>query len=159
LHHRVLFDKYHPGYFGKVGMRHLHYQKNQYHQPTINIDALWSLVSEQTRKQSKEAKPDAKVPVIDVTRAGFHKVLGKGKFPKQAVIVKAKFFTKKAENKTTSFRVPFNHRLQSLLDFVKIPLYVCGEGFFRLLRVLLLILLLRIFDNEGASVDTNETVE
>jgi len=98
-HHRVLFDKFHPGFFGKIGMRHLHYQKNQYYQPTINVDALWSLVSETTRKQSKEAKPGAKVPVIDVTRSGYFKVLGKGKFPQHPVIVKAKFFSKKAEEK------------------------------------------------------------
>jgi len=79
-------------------MRHLHYQKNKYFQPTINLDSLWSLVSEQTRKQSAEAK-GGKVPVIDVTRSGYHKVLGKGKLPKLPVIVKARFFTKKAEDK------------------------------------------------------------
>jgi len=27
LHHRTLFDKYHPGYFGKVGMRVFHLKK------------------------------------------------------------------------------------------------------------------------------------
>ncbi|MCQ2820161.1 MAG: 50S ribosomal protein L15, partial [archaeon] len=26
--HRTLFDKYHPGYFGKVGMRVFHLKKN-----------------------------------------------------------------------------------------------------------------------------------
>jgi len=39
------------------------------------------------------------VPVIDVTQSGFFKVLGKGRLPKQPVIVKAKFFTKTAEKK------------------------------------------------------------
>ncbi|OWK01197.1 hypothetical protein Celaphus_00018244, partial [Cervus elaphus hippelaphus] len=47
-HHRINFDKYHPGYFGKVG---------------------------------------------------YYKVLGKGKLPKQPVIVKAKFFSRRAEEK------------------------------------------------------------
>jgi len=32
--------QFHPGYFGKVGMRHYHLLKNQYHCPTINIDKV-----------------------------------------------------------------------------------------------------------------------
>lgn len=50
-HHRILMDKFHPGYFGKKGMRVFRMNKNQDFQPTLNIDKLWSLVSEQTRKQ------------------------------------------------------------------------------------------------------------
>merc|ERR1712066_116145 len=73
-HHRILMDKYHPGYFGKVGIRHFHYKKNQHHVPVVNIDKLWSLVSEQTRKAYTDRK-DGKAPVIDVTRAGYFKVL------------------------------------------------------------------------------------
>lgn len=34
------FDKYHYGYFGKVGMRYFHKTKNQYWQPVINVDRL-----------------------------------------------------------------------------------------------------------------------
>ena len=78
-------------------MRHLHYTKNKYHCPTFNIGNLWSLVSEQTRKNYADNK--TKVPVIDVTQSGYFKVLGTGKLPEQAVIVKAKFFTRKAEEK------------------------------------------------------------
>ena len=50
-HHRINFDKYHPGYFGKVGMRNCHVHPNNanLYQPGINLDKLWSLVSEQTR--------------------------------------------------------------------------------------------------------------
>ena len=50
-HHRINFDKYHPGYFGKVGMRNFHVHPNIYNNccPAINLDKLWSLVSEQTR--------------------------------------------------------------------------------------------------------------
>jgi len=95
-HHRINFDKYHPGYFGKVGMRHFHYTKNKHHCPTINIDRVWTLVSEQTRK-NYEGKD--KAPVIDVTKAGFFKVLGKGVLPKQPVVVRAKFFSRRAEEK------------------------------------------------------------
>ena len=53
-HHRINFDKYHPGYFGKVGMRnfHVHPNNSNLYQPGINLDKLWSLVSEQTRSKS-----------------------------------------------------------------------------------------------------------
>lgn len=60
-------DKYHPGYFGKVGMRHYHLTKQQYHCPIVNLDKLWTLVSEQTRK--KYAATKDVVPVIDTLRA------------------------------------------------------------------------------------------
>merc|ERR1712146_379953 len=67
-HHRILFDKYHPGYFGKVGMRYFHKTVNKFYCPTVNTDMLWTLVSEQTRKHYAENKGD-KAPVIDVTKA------------------------------------------------------------------------------------------
>ena len=98
-HHRINFDKYHPGYFGKVGMRYFRKQNNKFHKPVVNLDKVWTLVSEKTRLKYADAKPTDEVPVIDVTRAGFFKVLGKGILPKQPVIVKAKFFSKLAEKK------------------------------------------------------------
>ena len=65
---RSIFTFYsHPGYFGKHGMRHFHYKKNQYHCPTLNLDKLWSLVSEQTRLNAEKSKD--KAAVIDVTKA------------------------------------------------------------------------------------------
>merc|ERR1712142_703842 len=99
-HHRINFDKYHPGYFGKVGMRHFHLKRNQYACPSINIDKVWSLVSEQTR--THYATKTDKAPVIDCVQAGFYKVLGKGKLPDQPVIVKARFFSRRAEEKIKS---------------------------------------------------------
>merc|ERR1712187_297689 len=96
-HHRINFDKYHPGYFGKVGMRNFHFIKHGKVIPTINVDRLWSLVSEQTRADYKEHTD--KAPVIDVLKAGYMKVTGKGQLPEQAVIVKARYFTKEAEVK------------------------------------------------------------
>jgi len=63
----------HPGYFGKLGLRHFHLMKNQYFTPTVNVDKLWSLVSEQTRKQSKTLKD--KATVIDVTKAVIYYLL------------------------------------------------------------------------------------
>ena len=135
-HHRINFDKYHPGYFGKVGMRNFHVHPNNanLYQPGINLDKLWSLVSEQTRSvltsdvfsgsdcylisRTKYATETKKAPVIDCSRAGFYKVtsrlvlsiwfiindfslqvLGKGVLPKQPVIVKARFFSRRAEEK------------------------------------------------------------
>ncbi|KAK2186328.1 hypothetical protein NP493_205g00041 [Ridgeia piscesae] len=94
-HHRINFDKYHPGYFGKVGMRHFHLTRQKYYCPSLNLDKLWSLVTDQTREYYQ--KHTDKAPVIDCVRAGYFKVLGKGHLPKQPVIVKAKFFSKGAE--------------------------------------------------------------
>ncbi|XP_030050478.1 60S ribosomal protein L27a-like [Microcaecilia unicolor] len=95
-HHRINFDKYHPGYFGNVGMRHLHLKKNQYFCPTINLDKLWTLVSEQT---SLNAAKNGPAPIVDAVHLGYYKVLGKGELPKQPVIVKVKFFSRRAEEK------------------------------------------------------------
>ncbi|XP_053599918.1 large ribosomal subunit protein uL15 [Plodia interpunctella] len=97
-HHRINMDKYHPGYFGKLGMRNFHLRKNKDFCPVMNLDKLWSLVSEQTRLKYANAT-DGKVPVINIVKAGYYKLLGKGKLPKQPVIVKAKFFSKSAEKK------------------------------------------------------------
>merc|ERR1712096_409538 len=43
-HLRILFNKWHPGYFGKKGMRTFHENKNNQFCPSVNIDTLWSLV-------------------------------------------------------------------------------------------------------------------
>lgn len=37
---KVYRDKYHPGYFGKVGMRYFHKQQNQFWKPTINLEKV-----------------------------------------------------------------------------------------------------------------------
>uniref|UniRef100_A0A2K6RZL0 Large ribosomal subunit protein uL15 n=1 Tax=Saimiri boliviensis boliviensis TaxID=39432 RepID=A0A2K6RZL0_SAIBB len=97
-HHRINFDKYHPGYFGKVGMRHYHLKRNQSFCPTVNLDKLWTLVSEKTWVTAAKNKTGA-APTIDVVPSGYYKVLGKGKLPKQPVIIKAKFCSRRAEEK------------------------------------------------------------
>uniref|UniRef100_G1QC58 Large ribosomal subunit protein uL15 n=1 Tax=Myotis lucifugus TaxID=59463 RepID=G1QC58_MYOLU len=89
-HHRITF----PGSFGKVGMRHYHLKRNQSFCPTVNLDKLWTLVSEQTRGNAAKSKTGA-APIIDVVQLGYYKVLGKGKLAKQPVIVKAKFFSRR----------------------------------------------------------------
>lgn len=57
----------HPGYFGKVGMRQYRVLKNRLWRPAMNIDNLWSLVTEQHREVYKN-KPEV-APVIDLVRA------------------------------------------------------------------------------------------
>lgn len=66
-HHRINMDKYHPGYFGKLGMRNFHLNRNHNFCPTINLDKLWSLVGEQKRVELKDNK-EGKVPVVDLVQ-------------------------------------------------------------------------------------------
>jgi large subunit ribosomal protein L27Ae len=96
-HHRINFDKYHPGYFGKVGMRHFHLRRNKDFCPTINVEKLWSLVSEDV--QQKFAKNTKEAPIVDCVANGYFKVLGKGVMPQQPIIVRARYFSKEAEEK------------------------------------------------------------
>lgn len=77
-------------------MRHLRYKKNPEFCPTVNVDKLWSLVSAQ---QAQGERHDDKVPVIDTLAAGFAKVLAKGRMPEGPVVVKARYFSKRAEEK------------------------------------------------------------
>lgn len=172
-HHRINYDKYHPGYFGKVGMRNFHLNRNHKFCPTLNVEKLWSIVGEENRLRVE--KDPSKVPVIDIVQhvsvccwsacamwqcvnefnfsqwwsyyeravrngdrtiatktllsvrlwcnskniivdlrnicygislmkifclfQGYYKLLGHGHLPKIPIIVKAKYFSQKAENK------------------------------------------------------------
>ena len=89
-HHRINMDKYHPGYFGKVGMRYFHKTNNQYHNCVVNVDTLWSFIGESVK---------GKVPVLDLGKLGYTKVLGNGHLPLKPIIVKARFVSKRAEEK------------------------------------------------------------
>ena len=72
--------------------------KNRRWCPAVNLDRLWSLFSQ--RAQEKYTEGEATVtPVVNVVRSGYFKVLGKGVLPKQPLIVKAKFFSRQAEEK------------------------------------------------------------
>ena len=97
-HHRTLLDKFHPGYFGKLGMRYFHKTQQKFHCPTLNVDKLWTLVSQETLDNAK-TRTDGKVPVIDCVANGYFKVLGNGVLPKVPAIVKAKIFSTIAEKK------------------------------------------------------------
>ena len=96
-HHRIMMDKYHPGYFGKVGMRVFHLKKNIHYRPIINLDKILTLVPKDVVEKAKTSNSDEKL-TIDVTKYGYYKVLGKGILP-FAIIVKAKFFSKEAEKR------------------------------------------------------------
>ena len=92
-----MMDKYHPGYFGKVGMRHWHLMKNRKFCDVTNLDRMFNLAAEGTYEAAKTA-PKGKAPVIDLVAAGVFKLLGNGQIT-VPVIVKAKFFSKLAEKK------------------------------------------------------------
>ncbi|RKP32807.1 60S ribosomal protein L28 [Metschnikowia bicuspidata] len=98
-HHRSNMDKYHPGYFGKVGMRYFHKQRNHFWKPEINVEKLWSLVEEEKREEYLKSSTASAATVIDTLAHGYGIVLGKGQLPKVPVIVKARFVSKKAEEK------------------------------------------------------------
>lgn len=61
------------------------------------MDKLWPLLSEAA--QTKYTKDQSKAPVIDVTKFGFSKVLGRGRLPQVPVVVRAKFFSTKAQRR------------------------------------------------------------
>ena len=73
---RTNFDKYHPGYFGKVGMRRFHLTRNLQWRPIINVDKLWTLVPAEEKEGLTESSEV--VPVIDTLQHGYGKVLGNG---------------------------------------------------------------------------------
>merc|ERR1711907_304594 len=97
-HQRINFYKYHPGYFGKSGIRVYRKHNNRSYNPTVNIDKLWSLLSVEAQKKYSDAKC-ANAPVIDVTKSGYFKVLGKGRAPTKPLVVKAKEFSQHAERR------------------------------------------------------------
>ena len=96
-HHRIMMDKYHPGYFGKVGMRVFHLKKNIHYRPVINLDKILTLIPKDVVEKARNSNSPEKL-TIDVTKYGYYKVLGKGQLP-FAVVVKAKFFSKEAEKR------------------------------------------------------------
>ncbi|GAA5857345.1 hypothetical protein JCM3775_003661 [Rhodotorula graminis] len=96
-HHRTNFDKYHPGYFGKVGMRHYHQNKAALWRPVVNVDKLATLIPAEQRDGLTASS--TVVPVIDTLAAGYGKVLAKGRLPAYPIIVKARYVSRRAEEK------------------------------------------------------------
>lgn len=93
-------DKFHPGYFGKVGMRYFHKTMNQYYENIVNIDQLPSFIPENVTGPV----------VIDTLKLGFTKVcfvaekrltvkvLGNGHITRP-MVVRARFVSARAELK------------------------------------------------------------
>jgi len=88
-HHRTNIDKYHPGYFGKVGMRYFDRQPGRFWKPVINLDKLWTLVPAESREKYLSKSAGDATPIIDLLALGYSKVLGKGRLPNVPVVVRA----------------------------------------------------------------------
>lgn len=95
-HHRINTKKYHPGYIGKQGMRIFRLHRTQYATKTINVERLYALLDSNARSYYTA---NNKMPVLDVSRAGFIKVLGSGLPLKHAMEVRAREFSKEAREK------------------------------------------------------------
>merc|ERR1711994_171213 len=95
-HHRINFDKYHPGYFGKVGMRnfHVHPNNSNLHQPGVNLDKLSSLNRPGSSTPVLRTRPLSLMYPELVTARCWARA-----FFLQPVIVKARFFSRVAEEK------------------------------------------------------------
>jgi large subunit ribosomal protein L27Ae len=78
-------------------MRTFHLKRGLQHCPTVNVDRLWSMLPEGVYEKSKAGSD--MTPVLDVTKLGYFKVLGKGVLPSVPLVVKAKYFSKDAEKK------------------------------------------------------------
>lgn len=98
-HHRTNLDKYHPGYFGKLGMRQFHLLKNREWRPILNLDKLWALIPAEEREKYLTSSSASSAPIIDTLAAGYGKVLGQGALPNVPIIVRARFVSKLAEKK------------------------------------------------------------
>ncbi|CAI6331888.1 unnamed protein product [Periconia digitata] len=98
-HHRTNLDKYHPGYFGKVGMRRFHLLRNQLWKPVVNIDKLLSLIPEESREKYANASSKSDTaPVINLLDHGYAKLLGKGRI-NVPVVIQARYVSAEAEKK------------------------------------------------------------
>jgi large subunit ribosomal protein L27Ae len=71
-------------------MRSFHQTKQKNYSPSANIEKILSYVQKFNLNFSD---------VIDITRWGYFKLLGKGKLPSMPLIFKAKIFSKKATTK------------------------------------------------------------
>merc|ERR1711862_297593 len=96
-HQRINYFKYHPGYFGKKGIRVFRLHRNRIYKPSVNLDKIWTMLSEEAQKKYTTSKDAA--PVIDVTKSGYFKVLGRGRLPNVPMVVKAKEFSTTAERR------------------------------------------------------------
>eukprot|EP01054_Gregarina_sp_Poly1_P007473 Gregarina_sp_Poly_1__7472@NODE_4165_length_706_cov_557_499218_g2737_i0_p1_GENE_NODE_4165_length_706_cov_557_499218_g2737_i0NODE_4165_length_706_cov_557_499218_g2737_i0_p1_ORF_typecomplete_len149_score10_73Ribosomal_L27A/PF00828_19/6_5e21Ribosomal_L18/PF17135_4/0_0008_NODE_4165_length_706_cov_557_499218_g2737_i0132578 len=95
-HHRINTLKYHPGYLGKHGFRQFRVQGTHHYCATINVERLWSMMSDEARTFYSSS---GKKPILDVTRLGYRKVLGCGADLTHPMIVRAREFSNQAKEK------------------------------------------------------------
>lgn len=60
---------------------------------------LWSLVPAEKRDAYMNGSVSDSAPVIDLLPLGYSKVLGKGRLPQIPVVVRARYFSRDAEQK------------------------------------------------------------
>lgn len=60
---------------------------------------LWSLVPAEKRDAYLSGQKGDSAPVIDLLPLGYSKVLGKGRLPQIPVVVRARYFSRDAEQK------------------------------------------------------------
>eukprot|EP00703_Trepomonas_sp_PC1_P003745 JAP92861.1 Ribosomal protein L27a [Trepomonas sp. PC1] len=94
---RIMFNKYHPGHFGKLGMRNYHRRDEEMRM--ININKIWTLIPEEQREKFLATKDANNCPVVDVTQFGYFGVIARGYMPEAPIIVKARYFSQIAEEK------------------------------------------------------------
>ena len=95
-HHRINITKYHPGYIGKHGMRQFNRVHSRHFTSSINVEQIFSLL---TKEEQAKIVNSNSMPVIDVTKAGYFKVLGKGVELDRAMVVRARQFSKLARER------------------------------------------------------------
>lgn len=71
---------------------------NQSFCPAVNLAKVWDQVHQATGRNVARKRTGAAL-IIDVVWSGCCKVLGKGKLPAQPVVVKAKSFSRRAQEK------------------------------------------------------------
>lgn len=79
-------------------MRRFHVKRGTTACQGVNVDRLWSLIPEDVYEKAKAGTSD-NAAVLDVTKLGYFKVMGKGVLPSIPLVVKARYFTKEAEKK------------------------------------------------------------
>lgn len=91
---KTWFQRYHPDYFGKRGQKIYHLKKNATWAKSISATRLWSLIP--TEQRNALMQNDA-VPVIDARAFGYHVIIGGELSLDRPIVVKARYFTKNAE--------------------------------------------------------------
>jgi len=88
------FQKYKPNHLGKYGFQRADFLRSD--MLAINVSFLDQNLEVMGSKGALEYEDD--MPVVDITKIGFEKVLGSGKITRP-MIVKAPFFSERARSK------------------------------------------------------------